>query len=241
MASVDNLAVRTLSRRFVLLFCPGLLLVLLISSLSIAQTATSGGLTGVVTDPSGAVVVDAYVEIKNDSKGSTQSATTDRGGVYQFFFLAPARYALSVSHTGFRTESRTLTVLLGPPVSVNVTLQVAKVGASVSVIAEAPLVNAENGDVSTTMNAKQISEVPNPGNDITYIAQTAPGAIMNSDGIGYPPRNLESAPAGPCFLGLRAVGPLHERSPVPLRLEAPGRVGIRRWSVSVRANTWLTD
>src|SRR5208283_5734517 len=65
------------------------------------------------------------------------------------------------------------------------TLQVARAEASVSVSAEAPLVNAENGDVSTTMNAKQISEVPNPGNDLTYIAQTAPGAIMNTDMIGF--------------------------------------------------------
>jgi hypothetical protein len=94
---------------------------------------------------------------------------------------------LTVSHGGFRTESRTVNVLLGPPVSVNVTLQLAQARTSVSVIEEAPLVNVENGDVSTTMNARQISEVPNPGNDLTYIAQTAPGAIMNTDtiGIGY--------------------------------------------------------
>ena len=65
--------------------------------------------------------------------------------------------------------------------SVNVTLQVAMASASVSVTEEASLIQAENGDVATTMNQKQISEVPNPGNDLTYIAQTAPGAIMNTD------------------------------------------------------------
>jgi hypothetical protein len=47
-----------------------------------------------------------------------------------------------------------------------------------------PPLQAENGDVATTMNEKQVSEVPNPGNDLTYIAQTAPGAIMNTDTIG---------------------------------------------------------
>src|SRR5260370_21396514 len=46
------------------------------------------------------------------------------------------------------------------------------------------LLQAENGDVSTTMNLTQISQVPNPGNDLTYIAQTSPGAIMNTDTIG---------------------------------------------------------
>ncbi len=40
---------------------------------------------------------------------------------------------------------------------------------------------AENGDVSATMNQKQVSELPNPGNDLTYIVQTAPGVVMNTD------------------------------------------------------------
>jgi outer membrane receptor for ferrienterochelin and colicin len=74
-----------------------------------------------------------------------------------------------------------MNILLGPTVSVNLTLQVARVSTPVSVIAEAPLLQAENGDVSTTMSQKQISEVPNPGNDLTYIAQTAPGVMMNTD------------------------------------------------------------
>jgi carboxypeptidase family protein/TonB-dependent receptor-like protein len=146
-----------------------------------AQTTTSGGLTGVVTDPSHAVVSGASVEIKDNARGTTQSTKTDREGVYRFFFLAPERYTLTVSHGGFRTENRTVNVRLGPPVSVNVTLQLAKATTSVSVIAEAPLVQAENGDVSVTMNQKQISEVPNPGNDLTYIVQTAPGVVMNTD------------------------------------------------------------
>ncbi len=162
-----------------------LLAVLLVTTSSAnklnAQTTTSGGLTGVVTDPSHAVVRDAGVEIKDDAKGATQSTKTDREGVYGFFFLAPGRYALTVTHAGFQKESRTVNVLLGPPVSVNATLQVAKASTSVSVTAEAPLIQAENGDVSTTMNEKQVSEIPNPGNDLTYIAQIAPGAIMNTD------------------------------------------------------------
>jgi hypothetical protein len=48
-----------------------------------------------------------------------------------------------------------------------------------------PLIQAENGDVSTTMSQVQVSEVPNPGNDLTYIAQTAPGAVKNTDSIGF--------------------------------------------------------
>ena len=146
-----------------------------------AQTATSGGLTGVVTDATGAVLPNADVEIRDHNKGTTLSTSTDRLGGYGFFFLWPSRYILTVAHAGFRTEKLGVDVLLGPPVSVNVALKIAQTSTSVTVTAEAPLLHAENGDVSATMNQKQISEVPNPGNDLTYIVQTAPGVVMNTD------------------------------------------------------------
>jgi hypothetical protein len=156
-----------------------LLLVPCLSNKLNAQTTTSGGLTGVITDPSGAVVPDARVEIRDNAKGTIQSTKTDRGGVCQFSFLAPGKYTLTVMHDGFRKEARIVTVVLGPEVTVEVTLEIAKESTTVKVTGEAALIQAENGDVSTTMNQKQISEVPNPGNDLTYIAQTAPGMVMN--------------------------------------------------------------
>ena len=152
-----------------------------------AQTTASGGLTGVASDPSYGVVSDAVVELLSDTKGTIQTAKTDDGGVYRFFFLAPGRYTLAVTHDGFRKESRAVNVPLGPPVTVNVTLEIAQERSTVKVTGEAPFIQAENGDVSTTMNQKQMSEVPNPGNDLTYIVQTAPGVVMNTDtqGTGF--------------------------------------------------------
>jgi len=146
-----------------------------------AQTTTSGAVTGVVTDQSGAVVPNADVEIRDVNKGTTESTETDRDGVYRFFFLAPSQYTLTVEHDRFRKESRSVTVLLETPVTVNITLEIVKAATQLFVTAEAPLVQADNGDVSITMSQTQISELPNPGNDLTYIAQTAPGAIMNTD------------------------------------------------------------
>src|SRR5208282_4175358 len=145
------------------------------------QTTTSGGLTGVVTDSSHALVPEASVEIKDNAKGTVQSTKTDVNGVYRFFFLAPSSYTLTITHTGFRKVSRTVSVLLGPPGTVTVALEIATGSTAIKVTGEAPLLQAENGDVSTTMNEKQVSEVPNPGNDLTYITQTAPGAIMNTE------------------------------------------------------------
>jgi Carboxypeptidase regulatory-like domain len=125
-----------------------------------AQTTTSGGLTGVVTDPSHALVSDADIEIMDNAKGTTQSTKTDREGVYQFSFLAPERYTLTVTHEGFRKESRVVNVLLGPLVTVNVRLELAAERTTVNVTGEVPLIQADNGDFSTTMNQRQISEVP---------------------------------------------------------------------------------
>src|SRR5579864_7517610 len=158
-----------------------LLLGMFLSTDVSAQTTTSGGLGGVVTDLTYAVVPDANVEIKDNAKDITQSTKTDREGVYRFFFLAPGSYTLSVMHAGFREEMRTVNVLMGSPISVNVTLQIAKARMEITVTDEVPLIQAENGDVSATMNQRQISEVPNPGNDLTYVVQTSPGAIMNTE------------------------------------------------------------
>jgi hypothetical protein len=146
-----------------------------------AQTTTSGALAGVVTDQSSAVIRDAVVEIRDNSKGATQSTKTSRAGAYQFSFLAPGIYSLTVTHSGFRDEKRTVDVLLGVAVSMNVTLAIAEAHSEITVADEIPLSQAENGDASATMNQKQISEIPNPGNDLTYVVQTTPGVVMNTD------------------------------------------------------------
>ncbi len=123
----------------------------------------------------------ADVAIEDLARGTTQSTRTDREGAYRFFFLVPGNHALTVTDPGFREEKRAVNVLLGPSVSVNVSLEIAKANTEIVVTNNVPLVQAENGDVSVTMNQTQVSEVPNPGNDLTYVVQTAPGVVMNTD------------------------------------------------------------
>jgi hypothetical protein len=149
-----------------------------------AQTTTSGALNGVVIDQTNAVVPSAEVEIKDLARGTTQSTKTDREGLYQFFFLVPSKYRLFVTHDGFREERRTVEVLLGPPVTVNISLQIATISSEIKVTDEVPFIQAENGDVAATVSTKQISETPNPGNDLTNIVQITPGVVMNTDNNG---------------------------------------------------------
>ncbi len=174
-----------------------LLAVLVTASLNCelrGQTTASGALTGVVTDQTNAVVPNAEVEIKNSAIGTTQSAQTDREGLYQFFFLAPGKYTLIVRQAGFREERRTVEVLLGPPVTVNFALQIATASSEIKVTDEAPVIHADNGDVSATMNQRQVSELPNQGNDLTNIAQLAPGVVMNTDNNFSPAFSLLGMP-----------------------------------------------
>jgi hypothetical protein len=74
----------------------------------------------------------------------------------------------------------------------NVQLALESDRTTILVTEEGPLIKAENADVSTTINQLQVSQVPNPGNDLTYIAQIAPGVIMNTDNAGVSFTNFSS-------------------------------------------------
>src|SRR5215469_4848 len=149
-----------------------------------SQTTASGGLTGTVTDPSEHVIPGANVELRDNAKGTLQSTKTDTEGAYLFSFLLPGSYTLKVSHPVFTTETIPVSVLLGPPGTLHVKMVIAPVATTIQVKTGAPLINTDNGDASTTMTERQVSEIPNPGNDLTYIVQTAPGVVMNTDQVG---------------------------------------------------------
>src|ERR1700723_2125623 len=67
-----------------------------------AQSQTTGDVTGVVTDQSGASVPEAKVQLKDLSKGSTQDTQTNKDGVYHFYLLTPGSYSVTVSRRKFR-------------------------------------------------------------------------------------------------------------------------------------------
>ncbi len=146
------------------------------------QTSTSGSITGIVTDQSDAVMSGVNVQLEDNTKGDTQKTVTNADGLFLFSFLAPGPHTLTLIHPDFETATRNLQVPLGPPVTLNVRLNLAIKRTTVWVTEDAPLIRAENGDVVATLGVKEISQVPNPGNDLTYLVQTAPGMIMNTDG-----------------------------------------------------------
>jgi len=148
-----------------------------------AQTQTTGEITGVVTDPSGAVVGKAKVTLKDNAKGSTQSAETNKEGVYRFQLLNPSKYTITVTSSGFQEAGTVVDVALGQVTSADMELTIGSASQTVTVAGESePLIQTENGNVATTFSQQQLAAVPNPGNDLTAFIQSAPGVVMNTAG-----------------------------------------------------------
>jgi len=127
-----------------------------------AQIATTTAtLSGVVTDPQGAVLPKATLTLTSSEKGITRTFTTDDGGRYSFNQLPPAAYSLVIKAEGFETYRQTGIVLdAAETATQNVTLTIGAETLSVSVTADATLLNTDNANVAADIDAKQIVELP---------------------------------------------------------------------------------
>jgi hypothetical protein len=148
-----------------------------------AQGETTSAIVGTVTDASGAAIGGATVTIVGADTGSKRSARTDDAGRFNFPQLKPGLYSVKAEAEGF--ESRTnesVSAGLGQRQTVIFILTLAAVKGEVTVTGQAPLVNPDNPNTSTTMNAAALENLPNPGGDMTYPLQFAAGALMNTAG-----------------------------------------------------------
>jgi hypothetical protein len=174
-----------LSFRLVVMVAIGLSLLANAPQLAAQGSLTSGDITGTVIDPSGAAVPNASVTLTSKDTGVTQTATTNSTGSYRFALLNPGRYTVAATSPGFQAGNPELvTVAIGETSTVNVTLTVAATTTTVEVTAGGNAVQTENGNISTNITPEQITNIPNPGNDLSYFVQNAPGATMNTQ-AGY--------------------------------------------------------
>ena len=147
------------------------------------QSLTTGGISGVVSDPSGAVVPNVAVVAKNLDTGAVFDTTTTGVGAFRFSLLKPGRYELSVSASGFAKLTQGAIVEVGQDTNANLRLEVTKTAMTIEVTTTEPLVSTSSG-INTNFSEAEVQELPNPGNDITTIALTAPGTVSNNTG-GY--------------------------------------------------------
>jgi Carboxypeptidase regulatory-like domain len=149
-----------------------------------AQTTSTGSIAGKVTDPSGAVVPDAKVDLKDLDRGGTQETKTNKDGGYRFDLLPPGNYSVSATSGGFQTTTRPVEVAVGLVSSADFQLTVGSNSETVTVSEQSPLLQTETGNLGANISETQAANIPNPGNDLSYIGQLAPGSVMNTAGGG---------------------------------------------------------
>ncbi len=148
-----------------------------------AQNAVTGALTGVVADNTGAVIPGAKVTIIDASTRATLTVTTDASGRYTAPLLKPSTYQVSAAANGLQSNAGTIAVLVGQTPSLNLTATPSGSSENVTVSAQtAQLTDTQSPALITTLTEKQIQELPAPGGDITTVAFTAPGVVLNSGG-----------------------------------------------------------
>lgn len=146
----------------------------LLPSLLFGQYNSS--IEGIVTDRSGAIVPGAQVNITNEATGIVRHTVTTGDGFYRMVDLVPGKYNVAVDHPGFRTAEQHDVNLAGTEtVRVNVTLDLGSVSEKVSVQAEVPQVETEEGRISGNITTQDLQELPLNGRNIYNVLALEPG------------------------------------------------------------------
>jgi hypothetical protein len=156
-----------------------------------ARAQVGANLSGVVTDPSNAVLPGATVTITNTRNGESQTQVTGSGGNYRGVNLQPAPYVISAEAPGFVTQKKNTILLVGSDETVNFTMGVSELKQNVTVTSEAGAeIEVTKSEPSSVINSQQIDDLPVLNRDFLVIAQTMPGSsTMTNMGV-YPAFNV---------------------------------------------------
>jgi hypothetical protein len=154
------------------------------------QTSVStGSILGTVTDPSGALVGSAKVQIRNNATGSVISTKTSPAGTYTSGSLVPGAYVVRIEAQGFKTVEFSLTVQVGVTAPGNIKLQVGQTTQVVEVQATASQVNTEQATLQGVVSTDQIENLPINGRNFLDLAQLEPGVQIQDGGNFDPTKN----------------------------------------------------
>lgn len=170
-----------------------------------SQSFTTADAVGVVTDSSGAVVPNATVTIRSAESGEARSVTTNDQGQYHFPLMKPGDYVITASAAGLKSNINKITLLVGQEQTVNIAMNAQGTNTIIEVNAEAPLLQAENANLETSFNQKQVVDMPMPGGDLTTLAMSAPGIRMNVAGGGSTNLNANGIPGAAVLFTLDGV------------------------------------
>lgn len=164
----------------------------LTSSMAFAQSGVAtADLSGVVTDPQGAVIPGAAVTLRNVNTNISRNVTTDSEGRYVFSSVPPAEYEVTVDAQGFRRlQTSGIRLTVGQAAELDLTLEVALGGSDteVTIIAGAELIETTRTSVASTIDEQRIDNLPINGRNFLNFTLTSSTIVRdNSPSIGPAP------------------------------------------------------
>jgi hypothetical protein len=147
-------------------------------------SAGTGSISGVLTDPSGAVIPDAEVVVRNVDTNVSRSVKSNEVGRYEVVALQPGQYEIKAAKSGFANLVRTgLTLSVGARAVVNLAMTVSAAVQTVTVNADVAAVDPEKTEVSTVVNMNDMRNLPLNGRRWDAFVMNTPGA-SNDGGYG---------------------------------------------------------
>jgi hypothetical protein len=143
-----------------------------------AQHGSEGTVTVSVVDPSGGVVEGAQLQLRDLTSGDVRTAVTGDRGTYAFVNLPLGRFSLTVSKTGFEKEVfRSVVSQAAQTTDINAALKVGAATITVEVDASAtPVIEETSNAIGTSVDLKQIEDLPIEGRDLTQLSYLVPGS-----------------------------------------------------------------
>lgn len=157
----------------------GVLLGIFLMSASVLLAQTTGSISGRVADESGGVLPGATVEASSAALQGKQTATTDGSGNYRLPILPPGKYEVTIALPGFAAETRSVSVALGNNSVADFVLRPAA-RESITVAAEAPVINPSTTAIGTNIDQRQIKTLPTDRN-YASVVQVTPGISADVD------------------------------------------------------------
>src|SRR5262249_13909652 len=122
---------------------------------------TTGTISGVAKDASGAILPGATVSVSGENIVGSQTTTTNEQGYYRFLNLPPGDYVLKFALNGFRTMTLSgIRVGVGQTVEGNANLQVSQMEEAVDVVAESPVVDTSSNEVGANYDRSWVENAP---------------------------------------------------------------------------------
>ncbi len=142
---------------------------------------TSADILGTVSDPSGAIIPGAKVTLTNVATQVKQDSTTNQSGDYLFTLLKPGTYSLTIVAKGFKTEVvPSISLAAGDRNRENAALATGGVDETVTVTADAPLLQRESSSLTSVVTDQEVQDLPLNGRNVVNLVQIQPGVNAGS-------------------------------------------------------------